>query len=127
MTDPMMHLRSLVEKTPDADILRAMISFAAERLMEMEFGGLIGAGYGEKSPARLVKRFGHRERDWQTRAGTIELRIPKLRKGSYFLDFLEPRRMAEKALTAVIQEAYIQGISTRSINDLDAEGHARRA
>lgn len=84
MTDPMMHLRSLVEKTPDADILRDMISFAAERRMEMEVGNLTGAGYGEKSPARLVQRNGHPERDWQTRAGTVELRIPKLRKGSYF-------------------------------------------
>ena len=118
MTDPMMHLRSLVEKTPDADILRDMISFAAERLMEIEVGGLTGAGYGEKSPTRFAQRNGHRERDWHTRAGTVGLRIPKLRKGSYFPGFLEPRRMAEKALTAVIQEAYIQGISTRSVDDL---------
>ena len=118
MTDPMMHLRSLVEQTPDADILRDMISFAAERLMELEVGGLTGAGFGEKSSSRLVQRNGHRERDWQTRAGTVELRIPKLRKGSYFPGFLEPRRMAEKALTAVIQEAYIQGVSTRSVDDL---------
>ena len=118
MTDPMMHLRSLLEKTPDADILRDMISFAAERLMEIEVGGMTGAGYGEKSPTRLAQRNGHRERDWHTRAGTVELRIPKLRKGSYFTGFLEPRRMAEKALTAVIQEAYIQGISTRSVDDL---------
>lgn len=86
--------------------------------MEMEVGNLTGAGYGEKSPTRLVQRNGHRERDWQTRAGTVELRIPKLRKGSYFPGFLEPRRMAERALTAVIQEASIQGISTRSVDDL---------
>ena len=77
-----------------------MIGFAAERLMELEVGGLTGAGYGEKNPARLVQRNGYRERAWETRAGTVELRIPKLRKGSHFPFFLEPRRLAEKALTA---------------------------
>jgi transposase-like protein len=118
MTDDMMNLRALVEKTPDADLLREMISFAAGRLMELEVGALTGAGWGEKRTDRLVQRNGYRDRDWQTRAGTVELRIPKLRKGSYFPGFLEPRRMAEKALTAVIQEAYIQGISTRSVDDL---------
>jgi transposase-like protein len=81
-------------------------------------GVATGAGYGEKSLDRLAQRNGYRDRDWETRAGTVELRIPKLRKGSYFPFLLEPRRMAEKALTAVIQEAYIHGVSTRSVDDL---------
>jgi putative transposase len=118
MTDEMMSLRDLIEKAPDADLLREMIGFAAHRLMELEVGELTGAGYGEKSPARLAQRNGYRDRVWETRAGTVELRIPKLRRGSYFPGFLEPRRMAEKALTAVIQEAYIQGVSTRSVDEL---------
>jgi putative transposase len=118
MTEDTMDLQALLGKSADADFLREMIGFAAQRLMELEVGGLTGAAYGEKSAERLAQRNGYRERDWETRAGTVELRIPKLRKGSYFPGFLEPRRLAEKALTAVIQEAYIQGISTRSVDYL---------
>lgn len=118
MTDEMMSLRTLLEKSPDADLLREMIGFAAHRLMELEVESLTGAAHGERSPDRINYRNGYRERDWETRAGTVELRIPKLRKASYFPGFLEPRRMAEKALTAVIQEAYIHGVSTRSVDEL---------
>ena len=118
MTDDMMTLRTLLEKSSDTDLLREMIGFTAQRLMALEVESLTGAAPGERSPDRLNQRNGYRERDWETRAGTVELRIPKLRKGSYFPAFLEPRRMAEKALTAVIQEAYVQGISTRSVDDL---------
>ena len=118
MTEDTIALRTLLEKGSDATFLREMIGFAAQRLMELETETLCGAKAGERSPQRINQRNGYRERDWETRAGTVELRIPKLRKGSYFPGFLEPRRMAEKALTAVIQEAYIQGISTRSVDEL---------
>ena len=112
MTDEMMSLRTLLEKSADADLLREMVGFAAQRLMELEVESLTGAAHGERSPERIHHRNGYRDRDWETRAGTVELRIPKLRKGSYFPAFLEPRRMAEKALAAVIQDAYVQGVST---------------
>jgi transposase-like protein len=118
MTDDMMNLRTLVEKTSDADVVRELIGYAAQRLMELDVENLTGAAHGARDPDRINHRNGYRDRMWETRAGTVELRIPKLRKGSYFPGFLEPRRMAEKALTAVIQEAYVQGISTRSVDDL---------
>ncbi len=118
MTDDKIALSTLLEKSSDASFLREMIGFAAERLMQLETEAICNAAPGERAPERRNQRNGYRDRDWETRAGTVELRIPKLRRGSYFPAFLEPRRMAEKALTAVIQEAYIQGISTRSADDL---------
>src|SRR6266545_5767297 len=118
MTDDKIALRTLLEKGSDATFLREMIGFAAQRVMELESEALCGAGHGERSAERRNQRNGYRDRDWETRAGTVELRIPKLRRGSYFPAFLEPRRLAEKALTAVVQEAYVQGISTRSVDDL---------
>ena len=118
MTDDMIALRELLEKCSDAMLLREMIGFAAQRLMELETEALCGAGHGERSESRTNLRNGYGDRDWLTPVGTVELRIPKLRKGSYFPGFLEPRRMAEKALTAVIQESYVQGISTRSVDEL---------
>jgi putative transposase len=118
MTDERMALIELIEKGGDADLIRDMLAFAAERLMNLEVEALTGAPTGVRSPDRLTHRNGYRERAWDTRAGRIDLAIPKLRKGSYFPAFLEPRRTAEKALTAVIQEAYVHGISTRSVDDL---------
>jgi putative transposase len=118
MTNDKITLQGLLEKSSDASLLREMIGFAAQRLMELESDALCGAGHRERRPERINQRNGFRDRDWETRAGTVELRIPKLRKGSYFPGFLEPRRSAEKALTAVIQEAYVHGISTRSVDEL---------
>ena len=118
MTDDMMSLRTLLEKSSDAELLREMVGFAAQRLMELEVESLTGAAHGARDPDRINHRNGYRDRIWETRAGTVELRIPKLRKGSYFPGFLEPRRVAEKALSAVIQEAYVHGVSTRSVDEL---------
>ena len=111
-------LAELAEKGADTDLLKQMIQFVAQRMMEMDAESLCAAAYGERSPERLNSRNGYRERLWETRAGSIDLKIPKLRKGSYFPGFLEPRRTAEKALAAVIQEAYVQGVSTRSVDEL---------
>ena len=114
MTDDRMTLIEFVEKEADADLVREMLAFAAERIMEAEVELVTGASKGARTALRETHRNGYRDRDWDTRAGRIELAIPKLRKGSYFPSFLEPRRTAEKALVAVIQEAYVHGVSTRA-------------
>ena len=117
-TNDTMALQALLEKTDSPDCLREMIEFAAARLMDLEVEAQCGAGYHEKSGERQTRRNGYRDRRWLTRAGEVSLRIPKLRQGSYFPAFLEPRRAAEKALLAVIQEAYVEGVSTRAVDDL---------
>ena len=118
MTIDRMTLKALVEKGSDDDLLREMMAYIANRMMDLEVENLTGAAHGERSPARINHRNGYRERAWDTRVGTVDLEIPKLRKSSYFPTFLEPRRASEKALTAVIQEAYVHGVSTRSVDDL---------
>jgi putative transposase len=118
MTIDRMTLKALIEKGSDDDLLKEMMAYVANRMMDMEVESLTGAAHGERSSASTNQRNGYRERTWETRAGTVDLEIPKLRKGSYFPAFLEPRRASEKALTAVIQEAYVHGVSTRSVDDL---------
>ena len=118
MTDDRMTLIDFVEKKADVDLVREMLAFAADRMMEAEVDAVTGAAKHARTPLRENQRNGYRERDWETRAGRIELAIPKLRKGTYFPSFLEPRRTAEKALVAVIQEAYVHGVSTRAVDDL---------
>ena len=118
MTKATMALTELAEKGPDVDVLRQMIQFVAQRLMDLDVEAVCGAGYDVKSPERANSRNGYRDRLWDTRAGSIALKIPKLRSGSDFPPFLEPRRTAEKALVAVIQEAYVQGVSPRSVDSL---------
>jgi putative transposase len=118
MTIDRMTLKALVEKGSDDDLLREMMAYVANRMMDLEVENVTGAAHGERSPARVNHRNGYRQRAWETRVGTVDLEIPKLRKGSYFPAFLEPRRASEKALTAVIQEAYVHGVSTRSVDDL---------
>ncbi len=118
MTDERTALPELADKEADGDLVREMLAFAAERLMELEVEAATGAPKGMRSAARATHRNGYRERGWETRAGRIDLAIPKLRRGGYFPSFLEPRRTAEKALVAVIQEAYVHGVSTRAVDDL---------
>src|SRR5512146_2086955 len=110
-------LRKQVEAAPDG--LRTMLTEMVNLLMSAEIAGVCGAGYGERSEERTNSRNGYRARPWDTRVGTIDLQIPKLRHGTYFPGWLlEPRRRAEKALTAVVAEAYLQGVSTRRVEDL---------
>jgi transposase-like protein len=118
MTEDRMALLELIEKGADTDLVREMLAFAAGRLMDAEVQARTGAAHGARDPDRIVQRNGYRERAWDTRVGQIDLEIPRLRRGSYFPSFLEPRRTAEKALTAVIQEAYVHGVSTRAVDDL---------
>jgi putative transposase len=101
-----------------ADVLLESVAWMARELMEADVSAKIGAELGERSPDRLTQRNGYRSRDWDTRVGSIELAIPKLRHGSYFPSFLEPRRRAEQALVAVVQEAYVNGVSTRKVDRL---------
>jgi putative transposase len=109
--------RVLLEE--QADVLRAAVEAVCAELMEIEVAQQIGAKHGERRPDdRMTHRTGYRAREWQTRAGTVELQIPKLRRGSYFPSFLEPRRRAEQALVAVVQEAYVNGVSTRRVDRL---------
>jgi putative transposase len=118
MTDTRLPLAELLEKAGETDFLRAVAEAVLQLLMESDVEGLIGAGRHERSPERLNYRNGYRERALDTRLGTLQLRVPKLRQGSYFPPFLEPRKVSEKALVAVIQEAWIGGVSTRRVDDL---------
>jgi len=121
MAETSMSLDALVRKLmgdDQADVLRESLAWFVGELMEAEVTQQIGAGLHEKAPERTTHRNGYRERSWQTRAGEIELAIPRLRAGSYFPSFLEPRSRSEKALVAVIQEAYVNGVSTRKVDRL---------
>jgi putative transposase len=118
MAKPSIALTELVEKGANDDVVRELLTHIVRRVMDFEIEQRCGAEYGERTEDRNNSRNGYRERVWETRAGTIDLRIPKLRRESYFPGFLEPRRTAEKALIAVVQEAYIQGVSTRSVDEL---------
>jgi transposase-like protein len=111
-------LRKQLEET-SPDLLRAMVKDFAEALMSADADAVCGAGYGERSPERVNRRNGYRERDWDTRVGSIELAVPKLREGSYFPEWLlQPRRRAEQAFVSVIADAYLAGVSTRRVEKL---------
>src|SRR5918995_4049210 len=114
---PRMTAADLVDKlltSEHADVLRDSVAWLVAELMDAEVGALTGAELGERAPdRRQTQRNGYRQRRWDTRVGELELAIPRLRTGSYFPSFLEPRRRAEQGLVAVVQEAYVNGVSTR--------------
>ena len=118
MAEERLALTELLEKAGDGDFLRSVAEAVLQLLMEADVDGLIGAGRYERSGERTTWRNGFRDRMLDTRLGRLQLRIPKLRQGSYFPPFLEPRKISEKALVAVIQEAWIGGVSTRRVEDL---------
>ncbi len=121
MTDPTIALKEYlinIGLEEDADFLQQGVQLLSQMLMEVEVEQQIGAGKHERNPERKNYRNGHRQRTWKTRVGEIDLAIPKLRKGSYFPSLLQPRRPAEKALLAVVQEAYLKGVSTRKVDAL---------
>src|SRR5215217_2884078 len=118
MTEDRLPLAELLQKAGEGDFLRSVAEAVLQLLMEADVEGLVGAGRHERSPERLNWRNGYRERTLDTRLGSLQLRVPKLRQGSYFPPFLEARKTSEKALVAVIQEAWIAGVSTRKVDDL---------
>ncbi len=118
MTDETLPLADLLAKAGDGDFLRTVAEAVVQLLMETDVEGMIGAGRHERTVERATYRNGYRDRSLDTRLGSLQLRIPKLRQGSYFPPFLEPRKTTEKALVAVIQEAWISGVSTRRVDDL---------
>jgi transposase-like protein len=118
MTEERLPLAELLAKAGDGDFLRGAAEAVVQLLMETDVEGLIGAGRHERSGDRTTYRNGYRDRTLDTRLGSLQLRIPKLRQGSYFPSFLEPRKTSEKALVAVIQEAWVGGVSTRRVDDL---------
>src|ERR1700729_3483479 len=127
MTEERLALSELLEKAGDGDFLRTVAEAVLQLLMETDVEGLIGAGRYEGNGERTTWRNGHRDthrgdRVFDTRLGSLQLRIPKLRQGSYFPPFLEARKTSEKALVAVIQEAWGGGVSTRRVDALDATG-----
>jgi putative transposase len=118
---PRMTAAQLADKllsSEHADVVRESVAWMVTQLMDAEVAAQIGAEHGERAPERLTHRNGYRPRVWDTRVGDVELAIPRLRQGSYFPSFLEPRRRAEQALVAVVQEAYVNGVSTRKVDRL---------